>query len=156
MMPAILSRTPVDKHTLKNLLKKSQNNITSYSNELHMSKKKILYVQTSGIDTPERLYTPFILGATAAVMGIDATIYFVIKGITVVKSGEAEKIKIGGFPSLKEVMDQAIKVGVKLMVCEQSCMLFNLPRGSFVSDAGIVGAATLNDLILEADAVISF
>ena len=70
-----------------------------------MTAKKILYVQTSGTDTPERLYAPFILGATAASMGIEATIYFVIKGITVVKSGEAEKIKIGGFPTLKEVMD---------------------------------------------------
>jgi uncharacterized protein len=121
-----------------------------------MKKKHILYVQTSGVDTPERLYAPFILGATAVAMEIDATIYFVVKGITVVKSGEAEKIKIGGFPSLKEVMDQAVKAGVKLMVCEQSCMLFNLPRGSFVSDAGIVGAATLNDLALEADAILSF
>lgn len=121
-----------------------------------MTKKKILYVQTSGTDTPERLYAPFILGSTAVAMGVEATIYFVIKGITVVKSGEAEKIKIGGFPSLKEVMDQALNAGVKLMVCEQSCMLFNLPRGSFVSEAGIVGAATLNDLLLEADAVISF
>ena len=121
-----------------------------------MTAKKILYVQTSGTDTPERLYAHFILGATAAAMGIEATIYFVIKGITVVKSGEAEKIKIGGFPSLKEVMDQAVKAGVRMMVCEQSCMLFNLPRGSFVSEAGVVGAATLNDLLLEADAVISF
>ena len=136
--------------------KESQTNITLYSNTLYMTTKKILYVQTSGTDTPERLYAPFILGATAAAMGIEATIYFVIKGITVVKSGEAEKIKIGGFPSLKEVMDQAVKAGVKLMVCEQSCMLFNLPRGSFVSEAGIVGAATLNDLLLDADAVISF
>ncbi len=121
-----------------------------------MVKKKILYVQTSGIDTPERLYAPFILGSTAVAMGVEATIYFIIKGITVVKTGEAKKIKIGGFPSLKEVIDQAVKAGVKLMVCEQSCMLFNLPRGSFVSDADIVGAATLNDLLLEADAVISF
>jgi uncharacterized protein len=118
--------------------------------------KKILYVQTSGVDTPERLYAPFILGATAAAMGIEATIYFVIKGITVVKKGEADKIKIGGFPSLKDVMDQAVKAGVKLMICEQSCMLFNLPRGDFVSNVGIVGAATLNDLLLESDAVLSF
>jgi predicted peroxiredoxin len=118
--------------------------------------KKILYVQTSGTDTPERLYAPFILGSTAAAMGIEATVYFVIKGVTVVKQGEAEKIKIGSFPTLKEVMDQALKAGVKLRVCEQSCSLLNLPRGSFVPEADIVGAATLNDLMLDSDAVISF
>jgi hypothetical protein len=42
------------------------------------AKKKILYVQTSGVDTPERTYMPFVLAATAAAMGIEATIYFVI------------------------------------------------------------------------------
>jgi predicted peroxiredoxin len=121
-----------------------------------MEKQKILYVQTSGIDTPERLYAPFILGATAAAMGIEATIYFVIKGVTVVKRGEAEKIKLGSFPSLKDVMNQAIKAGVKLRVCEQSCILLGIDKGQFIEESKIVGAATLNDLLLEADAVLSF
>ena len=117
--------------------------------------EKTLYVQTSGTDTPERLYAPFILATTAVAMGIDATIYFVIKGVTVVKAGEAEKIKIGDFPSLKEVMDQAVKAGVRLQVCEQSCQLLGIGRGDFVESAKIVGAATLNDLLLEADAVLT-
>jgi len=120
------------------------------------AKKKILYVQTSGVDTPERTYTPFILATTAVMMGIDATIYFVIKGVTVVKRGEAEKIKLGTFPSLKQVMDQALKAGVKTLVCEQSCTLLGIPRGEFVDKAKIVGAATLNDIALEADAVLCF
>lgn len=122
-----------------------------------MSKrKKILFVQTSGVDTPERTYAPFILATTAAMMGVDATIYFLIKGVTIVKKGEAEKIRIGGFPSLKDVMDQAVKAGVKLMVCEQSCMLLGIPRGDFTPEAKIVGAATLNDLALNMDAVLCF
>jgi predicted peroxiredoxin len=120
------------------------------------AKKKILYVQTSGVDRPERTYAPFILATTAAMMDIDATIYFVIKGITLLKKGEAEKIKIGSFPSLKDVMSQAIKAGVKLVVCEQSCGLLGIPRGEFVQEANIVGAATLNDLALSADAVLCF
>jgi hypothetical protein len=119
-------------------------------------KKKILYVQTSGVDNPERAYSPFILATTAAMMNIDATIYFLIKGITLVRKGEAEKIKIGSFPSLKAVMDQAIKAGVKLVVCEQSCGLLGIPRGDFTKEANIVGAATLNDLALNSDAILCF
>jgi predicted peroxiredoxin len=118
--------------------------------------KKLLYVQTSGVDTPERTYAPFILAATAAAMGVDAYIYFIIKGITVVKKGEAEKVKLGTFPTLRQVMDQAIKAGVKLVVCEQSCMLLGVPRGEFIPEAKIVGAATLNDMALDADAVLCF
>jgi predicted peroxiredoxin len=119
-------------------------------------KKKILYVQTSGIDTPKRLYSPFVLGMTAEAMDIDATIYFLGLGITVVKKGEAETVKEGNFPTVKEIMDQATKAGVKLLVCEQSTQLLRLDRGDFIDEAKIVGAATLNDLVLDADATMWF
>ncbi len=119
-------------------------------------RKKLLYVQTSGVDNPERAYAPFILATTAAMMNTDATVYFVIKGVTLVKKGEAEKIKMGTFPSLREVMDQAVKAGVKLMVCEASCGLLGIPKGDFTSEAQVVGAATLNELALNADAILSF
>ena len=120
------------------------------------NKKKILYVQTSGVDTPKRLYSPFVLGMTAEAMDIDATIYFLGSGITVIKKGEAEKIKEGNFPTLKEIMDQAVAAGVKFLVCEQSTQLLNLDRGDFVEEAKVVGAATLNDLVLDADATMWF
>lgn len=119
-------------------------------------RKKILYVQTSGVDTPKRLYSPFVLGMTAQAMDIDATIYFLGLGITVVKKGMAETIKEGDFPTVKEIMDQAIAAGVKLLVCEQSSQLLQMKRGDFIPEAKIVGAATLNDLVLDADGTMWF
>jgi|GEM_PF-2698720 len=41
------------------------------------------------------------------------------------------------------------------LVCEQSCLLLGLDRGDFVEGAEVVGAATLNDVVLSADAVVS-
>ena len=119
-------------------------------------KKHILYVQTSGVDTPKRLYSPFVLGMTAKAMDIDATIYFLGLGVTVVKKGEAENVKEGNFPTVKEVMDQAAAAGVKFLVCEQSTQLLNVDRGDFIDGVRIVGAATLNDLVLDADATMWF
>jgi len=122
-----------------------------------MAKKKhILYVQTSGVDTPKRLYSPFVLGMTAKAMDIDATVYFLGLGVTVVKKGVAETIKEGNFPTIKEIMDQAIAAGVKLLVCEQSTQLLGLDRGDFIPEAKVVGAATLNDLVLDADGTMWF
>lgn len=119
-------------------------------------KKRILYVVMSGIEKPQRLYAPFILASTAISMDVEATVYFVIEGVTVIKEGEAEKIQLGSFPSLKEVMDKALAMGVKFMVCEQSCMLLGIDKGDFIPASKVVGAATLNDLMLESDAVLSF
>lgn len=121
-----------------------------------VGKPQILYVQTSGVDTPERTYAPFILAKTATLMDIDATIYFLIKGVTILQKGEAEKIKLGDFPTLKEVMDDAVESGVKLLVCSQSCRLIGLEKDNLVPNAKIVGAATLNDLVLESDGVLYF
>ena len=120
------------------------------------NRKKILYVQTSGVDSPKRLYSPFVLGMAAKAMDIDATIYFLGLGITVVKKGAAERVQEGAFPTVKEIMDQAAQAGVKFMVCEQSTQLLNLKRGDFIPEAEIVGAATLNDLVLEADGTMWF
>jgi predicted peroxiredoxin len=119
-------------------------------------KRKILYVLTSGINTPERLYAPFILAQTAMAMDIEATVYFVGMGITVLKKGECEKIKIGNLPTLKEVVDQSIEVGVKLLACDASCQLVGLTRNDLISEAKLVGAATLNSLVLESDGVMWF
>lgn len=118
--------------------------------------EKILYVQTSGTDTPERLYSPFVLGLAARAMDVEVSIFFMIKGITVVKKGEAEKIQVGDFPGLRSFMDQAMQAGVKLYVCEQSTQLLGIPRGDFIEEAKIVGAATLTDLSLDAGAVLTF
>jgi predicted peroxiredoxin len=119
-------------------------------------KKNILYVQTSGVDTPMRLYSPFVLATVAASMNVDATVYFLGKGLTVVKAGEADKIQMGDFPPLSDVMKRAVDAGVKLLVCDQSSQLMGLSRGDYVNGVEVVGAATLNDLALDADAILSF
>ena len=118
--------------------------------------KRLVYVLTVGPEAPERLYAPFILATTAKMMDIDATIYFMMRGVMVMKKGEAEKIKIGDYPPLSEALDQAIEAGVELMVCDQSTQLLGLERGGYIEGAKVVGAATFNDIVLKADASLVF
>lgn len=120
--------------------------------------KKILYVQTSGTDTPERLYSPLILAQTARAMGQEATVYFLGLGLKNLIKGEAEKVKIGEFPSLKDVLKQTAEQDVQLMACQQSMQLFGgeIKNEDLVEEAKVAGAATLNDLALDADAILTF
>lgn len=121
-------------------------------------KKKILYVQTSGTNTPERLYSPLILAQTAKAMDIEATVYFLGLGLKNLVKSEAEKVKIGEFPTLLEVLQQTAAQGIKIMACQQSMQLFGgaIKEEDLFEGAVIAGAATLNDLALEADAILSF
>ncbi|HAP32154.1 MAG TPA: sulfur reduction protein DsrE [Firmicutes bacterium] len=121
-------------------------------------KKKILYVQTSGPATPERQYAPLILAQTAVAMDIEPIVFYLGLGLKVLLKGEAAKIKIGAFPALQEVMRQAVAQGVKIMACQQSIQLFGgeINPADLTEEAVIAGAATLNDLALDADAILTF
>jgi len=113
-------------------------------------------VQTSGLDAPDRVYAPFILAIEAVAAGKHATIYFFLKGVTIMKRGEPEKTKLEGYPPLDRIVDQAVRSGVTLEVCEQSCMFFGLKKQDLIDQVKIVGAPTLNDRILDADGILSF
>lgn len=120
--------------------------------------KKILYVQTSGTNTPERLYSPLILAQTARAMGLEPTVYFLGLGLKNLVREEAEKVKVGEFPTLLEVLQQTAAQGVKIMACQQSMQLFGgaIKKEDLLEEAVVAGAATLNDLALDADAVLTF
>ncbi len=116
--------------------------------------KSILYVQTG--DDPERQYSPLVLAQTAKAMDIDATVYYLGTSLRILKPGEAEKIKLGDFPSVKEMIDKTLEAGVEILVCEASKRMLGWEKVELIPGVKIVGAATLNDLALEADATMWF
>ena len=70
--------------------------------------------------------------------------------------GEAEKIKLGSFPSLKEMIDRTLDMGIPIYVCEASKQMLGLQTIELIPKVKIVGAATLNDLVLDADRTMWF
>ena len=123
-----------------------------------MNKKKILYVQTSGPDKPRKLYSPFVLAQVAIASNIEPTIYFIGEGIHVVKKGIPEKIKIGNFDVLKNVIDRTVEQGAKLLVCSHSMKIWGefLAPEDLIEGVEVVEAATLNSLVLEHDGTMWF
>lgn len=111
---------------------------------------KILYVQTS--DDPERQYSPLVLAQSAKAMDIEPMVYFLGQGLRVLQPGAAEKIKLGAFPSLQEMIKKTIEMGIPIYVCEASKQMLGWEKVQLDPNLKIVGAATLNDLVLEADA----
>jgi predicted peroxiredoxin len=101
-------------------------------------KKFILYVQTG--DAPERQYSPLVLAQTATAMGLDAKVYYLGMGLKILLPGAAE----------------AMKMGVEFYVCEASKQMLGWDKVTLIPGVKIVGAGTLNDLALDADAAMWF
>ena len=112
-----------------------------------VEKKSILYVQTS--DDPERQYSPLVLAQTAKAMDIEAKIYYLGQGLRILRPGTAEKIKSGSFPNVKEMIDKTLSMGIEIFVCEASKQMLGWEKVELIPGVKIVGAATLNDLVLE-------
>ena len=116
--------------------------------------KNILYVQTT--DSPDKQYSPLVLAQTAKAMDVKATVYYLGTGLRILKLGEADKIKMGDFPSVKDMIDKTLEAGVEILVCEASKRMLGWESADLIPGLKIVGAATLNDLVLEADATMWF
>ncbi len=120
--------------------------------------KKILVIQTHGVDTPTRTYSPVYYAIAAAAMEMDVMIWFTMNGTNQLRKGEAEKIELkpGSGVTLKTLLDQALDAGVKLSVCQQSMDLWNMKPEDLIDGVKILGATSIIDLALEADHVMYF
>jgi predicted peroxiredoxin len=116
--------------------------------------KNILYVQTG--NAPERQYSPLVLAQSAKAMGVDAAVYYLGMGLTVLKPGAAEEMKAGSFPTVAEMLRKTIDMGITVYVCEASKQMLGWETVELIDGVKIVGAATLNDLALDADATMWF
>jgi len=122
--------------------------------------KKILYVQTHGVDMPERSATPFYLAAAGAAMDAEVGIYFTMNGPTLLQKGVPDKLVVpkkgGGGRELAYFIKQAQDIGVKLYVCQPSLDLHALTLGDLIEGVEMIGGAAFNDMALNAAAVIAF
>jgi predicted peroxiredoxin len=116
--------------------------------------KFILYVQTS--DNPERQYSPLVLAQTAKAMGLKPKLYYLGEGLRILLPGAAEKIKLGTFPTVAEMLQKTMQAGIEIDVCEASKQMLGWEKVNLIKGVKIVGAATLNDLALEAAATMWF
>lgn len=118
------------------------------------NEKMLLYVQTS--DNPERQYSPLVLAQTAKAMELEPVIYFLGAGLRILRPGAADEIKLGSFPSVKDMLDQTMQMGITVYVCEASKQMLGWDKIELIKGVKIVGAGTLNDLVLEANGTLWF
>jgi hypothetical protein len=119
--------------------------------------RRILYVQTTGTEQPERSATVFFLAAAAAAMDVDVGIYFTQFGPTLLRRGVPETLTVrqGGAP-LSHFLEQARELGVRFYVCQPSLDLNDLKLSDLIDGVEMIGGAAFNAMALEADRVICF
>lgn len=121
-------------------------------------KKRLVILQTSGLDTPHRLASPFFIATAAAAMEMEAMMVFTAKGCGLLKKGAAEEVLVKkGGKSIAYFLNLALDAGVKFYYCQPGLDLLDMKADDLIKDvAGVIGAAAFIDMIQEADVVLSF
>ena len=126
--------------------------------EDRVEKKRLVILQTSGLDTPHRLASPFFIATAAAAMEMEAMMVFTAMGCGLLKKGAAEQvlIKKGGKP-ISYFLNLALDAGVKFYYCQPGLDLLDMKAEDLIKEiAGVIGAAAFVDIIQESDVVLSF
>jgi hypothetical protein len=119
--------------------------------------KRILYVQTTGTEQPERSATVFFLAASGAAMDMEVGIFFTQLGPTLLQRGVPETLRVRkGGVTLGHFIEQARDIGVKFYVCQPSLELTELKMEDLIEGVEMIGGAAFNNMALEADQVICF
>jgi predicted peroxiredoxin len=119
--------------------------------------KRVLIFLSKGLESPMVARSALLHATASAAMGLDTTLYFAAEGTDVAHKEAWKKENVApGKPTLKQRMEEAKEANVKFKVCSQSMAVKGMTQEDLVEGAEITGAATLVDLALSYDTVISF
>ncbi len=120
--------------------------------------KKILVIQTHGVETPRRTYSPLFYAMAAAAMEMEVMVWFTMDGTNQLKKGEAEKVQLvkDSNVNLKTMLEMAMDSEVELRVCQQSLELWDMKPDDLIDGVEILGATSIIDLALNYDHVMYF
>jgi len=105
---------------------------------------------------PGNVFSPFILGSSAAASGDEVIIFFTPGGSPAMVKGAIEKMKVKGLPDLVEMYNGLRDLGGRVMVCELALDVKNLKKEDFREGVEIVGATTFINEIKDATITFSF
>ena len=114
----------------------------------------ILYVITT--DEPTKQYSPLVLAQNAKMMDLKPMVYYLGTSLKILKQDEAEKIKLGNFPNVLDMIRKTLEMDIEIFVCEASKQMLGWEKVELIPGVKIVGASTLNDLALDAGATMWF
>lgn len=119
--------------------------------------KRVLIFLTKGLESPIVPRSALLHATASAAMGADTTLYCAADGTDIMHRDAWKKENVQpGKPTLKQRLDEARDADVKFMVCSASMAVKGFKEEDLIEGAKITGAATLVDLALDYDAVISF
>jgi peroxiredoxin family protein len=114
-------------------------------------------------------YKVFNIATAAAATDTEVAIFFTFEGLNLIhkqaygqlqmpqgKEHFAEGFKNANVPSIPELVDMAIEMGVKIIACQMTMDVMNLQKEDFIDGIDVGGAVTFLDFANGANITLTF
>jgi len=116
-----------------------------------------LVVLRTGLNAPGQVRAAFMYASLAAAMGQETIVYCVQEGADAAKKDAAEKdTSSQGGPTISQRIAEALDMGVRLAVCEQTASARNIHAEDLIPEAVLIGGASLIDYAIRARGTLTF
>jgi peroxiredoxin family protein len=125
--------------------------------DIEMEEKKGMTILLHSGDL-DKAIAAFILATGAAAKGIQTTMFFTFWGLNIIQQGGAKKAKLSkmnmaglgkmmikgkmkknNVASLEELINDAGELGVRLIACEMTMALMNVPKDTLIPEVKEIG-----------------
>ena len=116
-----------------------------------------LVVLRSGLNAPGQVRAAFMYASLAAAMGQDTVVYCVQEGADAAKTDVPQKdTSPPDGPTISQRIAEALDMGVRLEVCEQTATVRNIKAEDLIPAAKLIGGASLIDYAIRARGQLTF
>ncbi len=116
-----------------------------------------LVVLRSSLNAPGQVRAAFMYASLAAAMGQDTVVYCVQEGADAAKKDVPQKdTSPAGGPTISQRIAEALDVGVRIEVCEQTASVRNIKAEDLIPEAVLIGGASLIDYAIRARGQLTF
>ncbi|HLB49611.1 MAG TPA: sulfurtransferase TusA family protein [Anaerolineales bacterium] len=116
-----------------------------------------LVVLRTGINQPGQVRAAFMYASLAAAMGQDTVVYCVQEGADAAKKDVVQKDSSpSGGPTISQRIAEALDMGVRVEVCEQTASVRNIKAEDLIPEATLIGGAALIDYAIRARGTLTF
>jgi len=118
--------------------------------------EKIVYIVTHAGEDPERATFPFMLATAAQAMEIEAVVALQGVSVFLAKKGYLEHVAAAGLPALKDLLNNFLAAGGKLLICTPCIRDRHIEESDLIEGSELIAAARLNQEILSANATLVY
>jgi predicted peroxiredoxin len=117
---------------------------------------KLVFISTCGPEDPERATFPFVMANAALAMDVEAVVALQGPSVWVAYRDTLEHVLAGGLPPLKQLVEDFISLGGRLLVCSPCIKHRQMDEKDLIEGAQVIAAAVLTTEILSANNVLNY